>query len=66
MEKKGKVSLNHVLTEHNQKKKKDESEENNLDPKGAAKANAEAQGSEVGWGKGLLEILMICLWKAVV
>lgn len=64
MEKKGKVSLNYVLTEHNQKKRKkkeEESEENNLDPKGAAKANAEAHGSEVGWGKGLLEILMIYL-----
>lgn len=59
MEKKGKVSLNYVLTEHNQEK--NESEENNLDPKGDAKANAEARGSEVGWGKDLSEILTISL-----
>lgn len=64
MEKKGKVSLNYVLTEHNQEK--NESEENNLDPKGAAKANTEAHGSEVGCGKRLSEILMICLQKAAV
>lgn len=45
----------------NTTKKQNESEENNLDLKGAAKANAEAHGPEVGWGKGLSEIVTVCL-----
>lgn len=43
----------------NTTKKQNESEENNLDLKGAAKANAEAHGPEVGWGKGLSEIVTV-------